>query len=36
MLEISDNGVGIPKQDLPRVFKPFFTSFHFNLLSTTR
>ncbi|KFN03208.1 sensor histidine kinase [Bacillus clarus] len=24
-LEISDSGVGIPKQDLPRVFKPFFT-----------
>ncbi|HDX9541821.1 TPA: sensor histidine kinase, partial [Bacillus thuringiensis] len=25
ILEIADNGVGIPKQDLPRVFKPFFT-----------
>ncbi|KAA0750272.1 sensor histidine kinase [Bacillus sp. AY3-1] len=25
ILEITDNGVGIPKQDLPRVFKPFFT-----------
>lgn len=25
VLEIIDSGVGIPKQDLPRVFKPFFT-----------
>ncbi|MBE7103666.1 HAMP domain-containing histidine kinase [Bacillus cereus] len=25
VLEIADSGVGIPKQDLPRVFKPFFT-----------
>ncbi|MDM5433619.1 sensor histidine kinase [Bacillus hominis] len=25
ILEIVDSGVGIPKQDLPRVFKPFFT-----------
>jgi len=25
ILEITDYGVGIPKQDLPRVFKPFFT-----------
>ncbi|KEK22792.1 sensor histidine kinase [Bacillus gaemokensis] len=25
ILEISDYGVGIPKQDMPRVFQPFFT-----------
>ncbi|MBJ8029027.1 sensor histidine kinase [Bacillus cereus group sp. N21] len=25
ILEVSDFGVGIPKQDIPRVFQPFFT-----------
>lgn len=25
ILEINDHGVGIPKEDLPRVFRPFYT-----------
>jgi signal transduction histidine kinase len=25
ILEIQDHGVGIPREDLPRVFRPFYT-----------
>ena len=26
MLEVTDNGVGIGKEDLPRIFDPFFST----------